>query len=356
MTFLRTLMAVGILIAAILPTTFTRLAEASDFVGLRSIDLPVPARGAKISVTIWYPALPGGNLVRIGDSKVFLGVPARRDAPLAAGTFPIVLMLQGGLRSAPNLGGWIAASLAAQGFIVVTTHPTPLTMDKLQAIPAEIWLRPADLSASLDAILRDPLLAGHVAADRVAVLGMQLGGTAALALAGARLDPDRYSRSCDAGGVGLDCVWFAKNGIDLHKVDVGALGRSHLDRRIEAIVAVDPELTSDFTPASLAEIKVPVAIINLGAANQIAPALDASQLQQQIAGASYATLAGATPFSGFSSCTARGAEILRAEGDDERICQDGGTHSRDEIHRQLAARIEAFLGQNLRPVSAPPTP
>jgi predicted dienelactone hydrolase len=353
---LRRLRAIGILAAAMIPTIATLPVMAADLVGIRSLAVPVPARHGTLTATIWYPALPGGTPAMIGESKIFVGVSASKDAPLAAGSHPLILLSEGGLRSAPNLGAWLAADLAARGFIVVTAPPPDLTADKVQSIAAEIWLRPADLSASLDAVLGDPVLSRRIIMDRVAVLGMQLGGTSALALAGARLDPDSYRRSCDQGGVGLDCSWFARNGVDLHKLDGGALARSHFDPRIKAIVAIDPEQTKSFTPASLGAINVPVAIINLGAIGQIAPALDASQMQQQITDASYATLADATQFSGFSSCTTKGTAILRAEGEDERICQDDGKHPRDEIHHQLASRVAAFLERNLELVSAAPMP
>jgi predicted dienelactone hydrolase len=342
------LMTIAVLTATILSLPCARLAAGADHVGLRSLAVPIAARGTTLTATIWYPALPGGETDMIGDSKIFVGVPAGPDAPPAPGPYPLVLLSQGGLRSAPNLGAWLAAHLAARGFIVVTTSPPRLTPDKVPAAAAEIWLRPADLSATLDVVTHDQALVRHLAADRVAAIGLQLGGTAALALAGGRLEADSYRRSCDPGASGLDCTWFAKNGIDLHKLDAGKIGATHLDPRVKAIVLVDPEQSGLFTPASLAAIKLPVAVINLGAAGAISPALDASRLPQQIAGASYTALADATRFSAFSLCTARGAILLKEEGDDDSICADGATLPRDDIHRRLAALIEDFLGRNLR--------
>src|SRR5262249_47317451 len=87
--------------------------DAADRVGVRTLSVPAPERGTDIAVTVWYPAGPGGRPVNVGDSVVFEGTPALQDAPIANGSFPIILLSHGGLRAAPNLDGWIAARLAA---------------------------------------------------------------------------------------------------------------------------------------------------------------------------------------------------------------------------------------------------
>jgi predicted dienelactone hydrolase len=333
--------ALALLVAPTIPH-----ADAADRIGVRTIAVPAPARGTQLDVTLWYPTISDDAPVVVGDNAVFKGSSAHRDAPIASGSFPIILLSHGGLRAAPNLGVWIASRLAAQGFIVAAPHPPKPNGQNAWDATREIWLRPADLSATLTAVERDPGLAGRIDAREVGILGFLLGGSSALALAGARVDAETYARSCDNGGVGLDCAWFTKSGVDLHEVDTTNVGRSNLDPRIKAVVAVDPELTTTFSAASLSGISIPVHIINLGRPDTILPGLRAASLEKQIPGARYDLVPDATQFDSFNECKPEGPAILRREGDDESLC-NYGTRPREEIHAQLAAMIAAIFKHRL---------
>lgn len=322
--------------------------STSPTAGLRTIEVATPGRETPISVSLWYPTSEGGSPNEVGGNKVFKGVPVHQDVVIAAGEFPVVLLAHGGLRAAPHLSGWIASYLATRGFIVAEPHPPQLGPEEAQAALAEVWLRPADLSATLQAIESDSILKAHIKKDRVGVVGFLLGGTSALTLAGAEIDPERYANMCDGqAAIGMDCFWFSKSGVDLHKADIKGLAHSNYNRKIKVAIAIDPELSTVFTPASLRNISIPVAIINLGQPEAILPGLNASTLEGLIANVNYATVPDATQYSAFSECTSKGAMILQSEGDNEAICTDGGERSRAEIHRQLAEMIENTLVQNL---------
>jgi len=317
-------------------------ANTAKAVGVQIITPLAPERGTTLDVTLWYPAASGGTPVLMGDTPIFKGEPAQRGAPVAPESFPLVLLAHGGLRAAPHLGDWIAARLAAGGYVVAVPH---------QAGPAteqDIWLRPADLSAVLTAVENDPVLATHIDGTRVGVLGVLRGGTSALALVGARLDAERYAHSCDEGELGLDCAWFKKTNVDLHGLDAARVGRPNRDPRIKVAIAVDPELSTFFTPASLAGIPVPVEIINLGQSATVAPGLYASSLASAIPHARYETVPDATVFGAFSECKPSGPAILRDDGDDDAICIDRANRTRAEIHAQLAAMIGAALRLHLQ--------
>jgi predicted dienelactone hydrolase len=323
-------------------------ADAADRIGVRHIAVPAPERGAPIDVAVWYPAASGGTPVLIGDNAVFEGVGAYQDAPILEGRFPIVLLSHGGLRAAPELDGWIASRLAAQGFVVAAPRPPRPTGLDAEAAPREIWLRPADLSATLSALEHDPALADKLDAGRVGALGFLLGGSSALALAGARVDAQAYARSCDPGGTGLDCAWFAKSGVDLHKTDARQMEGSRLDPRVKIVVAVDPELAAAFSAASLSAIAIPVHVISLGGPATIPPGLNAAGLEKRIPDARYDVMADATPFDSFSACKPEGAAILRRDGDDDSLCGDGAG-PRAAIHVALAAMIAAAFKHQLQP-------
>ena len=339
--------AVGILL--LLVTSAIAHAVSADTlgaVGVRSMTVLAPERGVRLDVSVWYPAGAGGTAVRVGDNAVFDGAPARQHAAVADGSFPVVLLSHGGLRSAPASGAWIASRLATEGFVVAVPRPPRLEGARVKDAPEELWLRPADLSATLTAVENDPTLRSRLDTKAVGVLGFQLGGTAALALIGARINGQRYARSCDRGPSGIDCAWFASNGIDLHGVDVAHVERSNRDRRIHAAVAVDPELNAYFDPASLMAISVPVQLINLGGAGAIRPGLEASSLARAIPGATYDTVEDAIDSSSFNLCKPQGAAILLQEGGDAALCHDG-RRSRPDVHALLAQMTASFFRAHL---------
>jgi predicted dienelactone hydrolase len=303
------LLVAAALLAAALP------AAAAD-VGVREIEVPSPKRGTAISATLWYPATGEGVTVKVGDNGIFQGAQALQDAAITSGAKPLVLLSHGGLRSAQGVESWVAAGLAGRGFVVAVPHAPKV---KAAEAPAEYWLRPADMAATLTALDHDPLLAGKV--DTHSAIGFFLGGTSALALAGARLDASRVASMCDGEKRSPDCNWFRQGGIDLHRIDPAKLGQSHVDTRVKSVVAVNPELADAFTPESVENFAAPVHMISLGDA-----------------------IPGASPFDAFNECKPKALAILRDEGEDESLCAEG-TRPRAEIHAQLLELITKSLAE-----------
>jgi predicted dienelactone hydrolase len=330
-------------------TLWNGTATGSDEpVGVTTLAVAAPERDRESILTLWYPALPGGTPTLIGDNAVFEGAAGRQDAPAADGAFPTVLISHGGLRAAPNLSGWIAKRLAARGFLVVAVQGPKLGPKDAQKAVTEIWERPADLSTALTTLADNADWSKHMDQGRVAALGFFLGGTAALSLAGGRLDADRFRQICQDEPRSVDCGWFEANGVDLGSVDADAIARSNLDPRIAAAVAVDPEYVSSFSQESLAAIAVPVAVINLGWPGSSPPAFDASQLGSASPHIIYAPLPGATRFSAFSLCKPKGAAILAEDGGDDAICRGETAQERADTHHKLAALIAVYLRKKLR--------
>ncbi|MBY4675202.1 alpha/beta hydrolase family protein [Marinobacterium arenosum] len=323
--------------------------QASSAVGYQAREVHVADRGAAINVDIWYPTAAETPVEEILGNKIFQGVPARKGADMAGGKYPLVLLAHGGLRSAPRMGGWISANLASRGYIVVVPHPPHLTDNDAGLAVSEPWKRPNDLRSALAELVQDPAFGGHIDGDRVGVVGFFIGGTSALALAGARLDPDKYRRLCESDALAMDCAWFEKNGVDLHRIDFANFKVPINDSRIKVVVAIDPELGHVFTPASLSAIETPVSIINLGGKKEINLALDSAGLAASIPMSGYRRVPEATPFSAFSLCKKRGLKILRALGEDQRLCQDQAERSRAEIHSELADMIAGSLEKYLQP-------
>ena len=322
-------------------------------VGVTTMTVGAPDAGRVLAVTLWYPAEPGGSAVRLGDGPVFQGVAGRQDAPVAAGALPLVLVAHGGLRSAPGQGNWLGARLAARGFVAALVQGPRLGPGDAAAAVEAIGRRAADLDAALSALENDPAWAGRIDHARIGAVGFFLGGTSALALAGAQLDAERFTTSCDPGGTGVDCAWLAASGVDLHGVDTTILTRPHRDPRIKAVVAVAPELATSFAPTSLAGITVPVDLVDLGHADSIPPGLRAAELGAAIPGARYRAIPDATPFSAFASCKPEGAAILEEEGESGAICRESSGRERDAIHAELAASIADGLAEHLHVAPGP---
>nr|WP_204342454.1 alpha/beta hydrolase [Micromonospora terminaliae] len=161
-------------------------------VGVRQFVLD-PDGPRPLPVTVWYPAEPtaaspapaaqttpgpsGGTAP--GPTGSSAGFP-RRDAPVAAGRFPVVVHSHG-LRSLPELHAPLTTRWAVAGFVVAApTYPRTnlrardFTRADVRNQPADGWRLIRHL-VRLDARPGDPL-AGHLAVDRFAAAGHSAGG------------------------------------------------------------------------------------------------------------------------------------------------------------------------------------
>lgn len=307
-----------------------------------------PAHRQKpVRVLITYPATGDGDLARLGADAVFTGVPVRRNATHADGRFPLVILSHGSGGNAASLG-WLGARLAGEGFIVAAPNHTHTTSG--DSIPSENFRmpeRPKDISALIDKMLADPLWSRHIDADRIGAIGFSLGGASVLLAAGARASLDDYKAYCQTmHAPESDCAWFRRGGVDFNDIDRAAFEASGREGRIAAFVAVDPGFAPAWRSADLAGINIPALVINLGEGNAIPPAVRADALARQIPGADYATIPGAVHFSFLGTCTPEGGEVLKAYGEADPLCEDGGPVPREELHEHILSRITAFLRRN----------
>ena len=244
-------------------------AAAADRVGIRQLSIPVADRGGPVEAFVWYPADDGGSRETIGETLGFFGSEAWRDAPIATGKHPLIVISHGSGGNVAGFGpglGWLTTRLAAAGYIVVgPNHPGTMTGDSDQKKTVELWHRPLDLSATVDTMLADPAFAPKIAADRIGALGFSLGGYDVLALAGAEQRRKPFAEFCyrDAAQSHGFCDWLKRGGVDLTALDP-RMEANHRDPRFKAIVAVDPAFTQSYDETSLKGISVPVQFLNLG--------------------------------------------------------------------------------------------
>jgi len=166
------------------------LAELGPYpVGQRSVTFVDDNRDQRvITMTIWYPAVLHADTA---------SSPPIQDAAPDLSSAPYPLLLTGRKYTAEVL---FAPHLVSYGFVVVAIEP----MYGPNIWGTELVDAPLDLLSALNSIEDHPPeeLEGVVDTNRVGVLGYSFDGYTALALSGARADPQFYLAQC-AGAAGM---------------------------------------------------------------------------------------------------------------------------------------------------------
>ncbi|BBK37835.1 dienelactone hydrolase [Allostella sp. ATCC 35155] len=278
---------------------------------------------------VWYPTPVEAAPWQAGPFIVRAG----RDAPIAPGRFPVVLLSHGGGRTggSPMLLGQLSARLAREGFIVIAPFHGRTRFVQ----------RTHQMVRSFEAAQSDSRLGPHIAADRVATLGFSLGGAVALVLAGAIPDfalLDTYcaahpedARSCGGGP----------------SADGGAGASPAMPRTprpvppvlpLRALVLLDPFAVL-FGKDGLAGVRTPVLLVrprdsSLGEDNvrSLADGLPRPPQLERVPGGHFIFV---------DICPA----ALSAEAPE--LCRDAAGVDRTSVHSDVEAAIVRFLRANL---------
>ncbi|WP_085632848.1 alpha/beta fold hydrolase [Pseudomonas sp. R16(2017)] len=337
----------------LLLTGLTTLALADETpVGFHASTLPDTGNGRAVEMVVWYPGATAAATQLIGDDVVFIGAPAVRDAPPAAGEHPLVV-LSHGFRGNWNNQTWLASALAHRGYIVAAVnHPGTTTHDRSPEAAAQLWQRPVDISRAIEAVTAQPERFGAVAERRIAVMGHSLGGWTALEIAGARFDPERFADDCKAHPKLASCTVYRQMNPAGTAESKTALGADWRDKRVTAVVTLDLGLSRGLTDASLAALPVPTLVIAAGVPSPELPAqLESAHLAKRLppASSAYVEISDASHFSFLSRCKP-GAQALLEEDSpgDGVICRDGDNgRPREAIQQQVTSLITEFLAQTL---------
>ncbi|WP_196774290.1 alpha/beta fold hydrolase [Rhodovulum sp. MB263] len=293
--------------------------------------------GGQASAVIWYPtALPEMSW-QAGPFEI----DATREAPVAEGRFPVVL-LSHGHNGGPLSHRELAAQLARAGFIVIApTHIGDAAGQPPATGQTEILTsRPAQAIAALDAALKDERLAAHVDPARIGMIGYSAGGYTGLILAGAK--PDFAHAAAYCAGEGHDDTGSCGRASDafIGPSEKLAAWSAASEPRLKALVLLDP-LAVMFDASGLAAVKIPVLLFRpqediymRSEANAIALASDLPRAPQQI-------LLPGTHFTFVDPCP---EGIV---GEAALICKDRPGIDRPAIHRTLERDVIAFLNATL---------
>jgi predicted dienelactone hydrolase len=316
---------------------------------------PLPA-------TLWYPAAAGAveEELRIGPP----GLPFFRngwvaaDAPMArSGSRPLVVLSHGTGGNGRDLS-WLAEHLAARGYIVAaaTHHGNSILANDLTVEGFFLfWERAREMRVLIDRVLADARIGPHVDRRRIGVAGFSLGGQTSLLLSGARLDIEAYYTYCQGPDARPeDCEPPPESPFTLEsftrrieddsavRASIANAGADHRDRRIRAAYAMAPAVGIAVSPASGAEVAIPIRIV-VGDRDTMAPAdTSAGHLARLLPGVELRVLAGVDHYTFLSRCGWAG-ELALGE-----ICDAPPGIERGDVHGVVASDALAFFERTLR--------
>ncbi|WP_074456741.1 alpha/beta hydrolase family protein [Candidatus Synechococcus spongiarum] len=337
----------SLLIALLFATPF---AAQADPAGYKTFSRFAPHHGQDLEGGIWYPAFGSGRETMISENAVFYGVTVSKDAPMANGDYPLVLLSHG-------LGGhfhsltWLAAGLAERGAIVIAVnHPHSTFGDFDSEAALDHWTRVQDLSLVLDRVFDDPEIAPHVDPDRIVAAGFSYGGWTALSVGGLRGDLDGFATYCrlalrpENQAISIFCHDLAQAKVDSLALSAEAWAASYADDRITHVAAIDPGLTWGLDATHTTGLVSHVTLIGLGKGSDrlMATDFDASGFAALLPDADILRLSPAFHFSALPLCKPDGAVILKEEGDDP-VCNGPDSADRASLHAAMISKLATDL-------------
>jgi len=310
-------------------------------------------RQRPILVDAWYPAGPSAHEEE-HDYGLGRGRVAEGASP-AEGRHPVVVLSHGAFGAASNYS-WIAEYLAGAGWCVAgVSHFGESFMHGVDTIDpacaAQPWLRPPDCTIALDRLLVDPQLGPVIDDGRVAALGHSSGGATAIALGGAVYDPDAMQDYCDADRRRADRGCDYARAAPPLRAAPDAARRSYRDRRVRAVVALDPALGPGFRAEALAAVEVPVLIVAATDNDFLPYAAHGAHYAASIPGASLHRLDGGEGhFAFLDVCDSD------REANGVALCRDRPGVDRRAVHAAVARLVATFLERRVgeRPTAPDP--
>ncbi|MBU2956438.1 dienelactone hydrolase [Paracoccus sp. 1_MG-2023] len=230
-------------------------AHGSEPIGVRNIEFTDPDRidvtvttetgtetrgPRRLTAEIWYPAAQGTQtggtyttLLRDGETEVALAGRAARDAQVADGEYPLVI-LSHGYPGNRMLMSHLAENLASKGYVVVSADHPESTYDDMGLFTSTLVNRAVDQRFLLDSMAGlEGDLGAATDADNAAVIGYSMGGYGALIFGGAGLSKTAVERA--------EPERFVPPKGLLDRLASGSAEHDALvDPRIKAVVAIAP--------------------------------------------------------------------------------------------------------------------
>ncbi len=309
---------------------------------------------ATIRILVWYPATGLEAPVDIGapGQVLFKTGSVAAGAPPADGRRHPLILISHGFGGAARQLTWLGAPLARLGYIVAAVdHPGTNGQDGVTPQGAYApWARADDLSAAIDTVLADPVIAPHIDRTRIGVAGFSLGGFTGALLAGARPDFDRLLTFCHSPARDAICgphlefpIDFDEQAAVLAEPEMAVLAEDahgdFRDRRVKAAFLIAPALAQALDPESLKTIGIPVQIV-AGDADVVAPyATNAQAIAALVPGVTVTKLKGVGHYDFLSLCGPAGMKLP--------YCADGPGSTRADTHTATLNQAIAFFDRTL---------
>lgn len=255
-------------------------------------------------------------------------MPVAQSAPVAAGTFGVIVVSHGAGGMA-LLHRDLAMALASQGYVVAAPmHPRGKGND---ISGVGVWVgRPKQVPRIIDAVLKDGTLESDIECGRIGVVGHSNGGYTALALAGAQPNTSAVATHCREHP---DDAKFCGYGGAAARADreLGQLPELR-DPRVRSIVLMAPN-AARFTDDALAKVTVPVLVYAAEKDDLTRVPYHAERLAKTLPHAQCVVVKGAGHL-----------KLIAGEG-----ARDPDGFDRDAFHEALNREIVGFLNRTLRP-------
>lgn len=316
--------------------------------GFQSLGIWEAASGLRLDVALWYPCRRAPSSIRYDDWSF----SAARGARPVEGRHPLILLSHdsAGSRFSLNL---LASHLASKGFVVAAPTHTGDNVDDMSRVFSleHIAGRTAELHALLTELIRSPQTEGLIDPQRIGVLGVGPGATAALLLTGGRLDPSGWKDYCArAGNSDPYCTPWPASRMEKMAADP-ALSVNRQDRRIRAAAVVAPAYGMLFSRRSLSGLRLPLLLLraDLDAVNKAPHHADAirAALPQE---PDFAVLNNTDSASLMAPCSPTLVQTL------PEMCTGVPPEQRENSQKQLGDRAAAFFLKTLGMPHLPPLP
>lgn len=287
--------------------------------GVTHFRFDYPGLSRQVDAEAWYPAGAAKETFAWYSSAVWGS--AARNAPMLSGSKKPLIILAHGWRGTRFDLSWIGEAFARKGFVVASLDMPDVDAKTFQDAQApKVWYRASLIKSLITAVNGNAMLRSNTDSEHVIVIGHSAGGSAALMLGGAELDPERFAALFPQSAPAIDGDWN--------------------DTRVAGVVALNPGTGPAFSPQGLAEVSVPTLILS-GTGDNVAPeATNAGFYAHYIPHASWVSFDDVDHYTFMPVCSAYG--MLRRFS----TCRESHANvQRADIHARTLADIEKFVKQ-----------
>jgi predicted dienelactone hydrolase len=305
-------------------------------VGLAKLSPVDPSTKQPLQALVFYPTPSPveGGFTAIGPYRL----EAKEGLPISDGVHPVVLLSHGHLGS--RLGHHdFAEALARAGYIVAAVQHAGDSYDDRSAVGTDRMLigRAYQISATLDALLADPMAGPHVDPERIGVAGFSAGGYTSLLVVGAHPDFSLHKPYCERHPESDEICSISEVKHTLAETKPTA------DPRVKAAFAMAP-LGIFFGPEAFDSVKAPIFLAWGDHDTVLLP--DENAAKVRFAAKTLADLdevKGADHWVFLAPCT----QELAADA--PAICNDPAGVDRVKVHAELNRLAKQFFDHALKP-------